>query len=60
MAMLMEPYLPTFDVRDSHGLRVVGPADTVSAVLRSLDRTHAWIVQALFALCSLPTRVPRP
>ena len=44
MAMLMEPYLPTFEVRDSHELRVVGPADTAYAVLRCLDLTHAWIV----------------
>ena len=60
MAMLIELYLPTFDVRDSHELQVVALADTASAVLRSLDLTHGWIVQALFTLCSLLTRAPLP
>jgi len=58
--MLIEPYLPTVDVRDFHEVQVVAPADTACAALRSLDLTRSWIVQALFTLYSLPTRVPRP
>jgi hypothetical protein len=57
--MLIEQYLPTFDVRDYHELRVAAPADTAYAVLRSLDLTRSWIVQALFAIRSLPGRLRR-
>jgi hypothetical protein len=49
-AMLIEQYLESFDVRDYHQLRVAALADTVYAVLRSMDPTRSWIVQALFAL----------
>jgi hypothetical protein len=37
MAMLIEQYLPTCDVRDSHEGQVVALADTAYAALRSLD-----------------------
>jgi hypothetical protein len=52
--MLMEQYLPTFDVRDYHKVRVVASADTAYAVLHSLDLHCSWIVQALFAIRSPP------
>jgi hypothetical protein len=55
--MLLEQYLPTFDVRDYHEVRVVAPADTACAVLCSLDLHRSWIVQALFTICSLPSRL---
>jgi hypothetical protein len=58
-AMLIEQYLESFDVRDYHQLRVAALADTVYAVLRSMDPTRSWIVQALFALHSLPGRLRR-
>jgi hypothetical protein len=58
-AMLIEQYLESFDVRDYHELRVAALADTAYAVLRSLDPTRSWIVQALFALRSLPGRLRR-
>jgi hypothetical protein len=59
MAMLIEEYLPTFDVRDYHDVQVVAPADAAYATLRSLDLTRSWIVQALFAIRSLPSRLRR-
>jgi hypothetical protein len=55
--MLIEQYLPTFDVRDYREVRVVAPAETAYAVLRSLDLQRSWIVQALFAIRSLPSRL---
>jgi hypothetical protein len=55
--MLSEQYLPTFDVRDCHEARVAAPADAAYAVLRSLDLTRSWIVQTLFAIRSLPSRL---
>jgi hypothetical protein len=46
--MLIAQYLPAFDVRDSHELRVAAPADTAYAALCSLDLQRSWVVQALF------------
>jgi hypothetical protein len=57
--MLIEQYLPTFDVRDYHEKQVVASAETAYAVLRSLDLNRSWIVQALFAMRSLPSRLLR-
>jgi hypothetical protein len=54
--MLIARYLLTFDVRGYHEARVVAPADTAYAVLRSLDLNRPWIVQALFIIRSLPSR----
>jgi hypothetical protein len=47
-AILMEPYLLTFDVQDDHEMRV--------AALRSRDLQRAWIVRALFAIRRLQGR----
>jgi hypothetical protein len=58
-AMLIAQYLPTYDVRDYHEAEVRAPADTAYAVLRALDLNRSWIVQALFALRSLPSRLLR-
>lgn len=55
--MLIERYLPTYDVRDYHEAQVATPAATAYAVLRSLDLTQSWTVQALFAIRSLPGRL---
>jgi hypothetical protein len=57
--MLIAQYLPTFDVRDYHETQVRAPADTAYAVLRALDLNRSWIVQALFTLRSLPSRLLR-
>jgi hypothetical protein len=40
-AMLIERYLPTYDVRDYHEAHVATPAETAYAVLRSLDLTQS-------------------
>jgi hypothetical protein len=55
--MLIERYVPTYDVRDYHEARVTAPAKAAYAVLRSLDLNRSWIVQALFAIRSLPGRL---
>lgn len=41
MAMLIERYLPTFDVRDYHEVQLAVPADRAYVVLRSLDLTRS-------------------
>jgi hypothetical protein len=57
--MLIERYLPTYDVRDYHEARVAAPAQAAYGVLRSLDLNRSWIVQALFTIRSLPSRLLR-
>jgi hypothetical protein len=57
--MLIEQYLPTYDVQDYHEAPVRAPAETAYAVLRALDLNHSWIMQALFTLRSLPSRLLR-
>ena len=57
--MLIEQYLPTYDVQDYHEAPVRAPAETAYAVLRALDLNRSWIMQALFTLRSLPSRLLR-
>ena len=57
--MLIDSSLPTYDVREYHQVRVEAPAGTAYAVLRSFDLNRSWIVQTLFAIRSLSSRVLR-
>ena len=57
--MLIDSYLPTYDVRDYHQVRVEVPAGTAYSVLRSFDRNRSWNVQMLLAIHSLSSRVLR-
>ena len=57
--MLIEQYLPTYDVQDYHEAPVRAPAETAYAVLRALDLNRSWIMQALFTVRSLPSRLLR-
>ncbi len=54
--MLIDKYLPTFDVRDYHEAHVVtDPAQTYTT-FRSLDLTDSRIVRILFAIRTIPLR----
>lgn len=55
--MLIDKYLPDFDVREHHEARVEAPADAIYAALRSLDLNRSWTVRTLCALRSLPSRL---
>jgi hypothetical protein len=55
--MLIAQYMPTFDVRDYHEIQVMAPVATAYAALRSLDVNRSWVVQTLFTLRSLPSRL---
>jgi hypothetical protein len=57
--MFIEQYLPTYDVRDYHEAQVMAPATTAYAALRALDLNRSWMVQALFTVRSLPSRLLR-
>lgn len=56
-AMLIEQYLPTFDVRDYHELAVQGEPERAYAALRSVDFNRSSLVRALFAVRTLPSRL---
>ena len=55
--MLIEKYLPTFDVRDYHELAVQGEPERAYAALRSVDFNRSRLVRALFAVRTLPSRL---
>jgi hypothetical protein len=52
--MLLDEFLPDFDVRASHALRVAAPRDRVYASLRTVDFDHWGLMRLLFALRALP------
>ena len=55
--MLIEKYLPTFDVREYHELAVQGEPERAYAALRSVDFNRSRLVRTLFAVRTLPTRL---
>ena len=52
--MLIDLYLPQYDVRERHRTRVAAPPKVVYAALRSVDLAASPIVRALFLLRTLP------
>lgn len=55
--MLIEKYLPGFDVRDYHELAVQGEPERAYAALRSVDFNRSSLVRVLFAVRNLPSRL---
>ena len=53
---LLDKFIPLWDVRECHELRVAAPASRAFQVLRDLDVNRALIVKALFWLRELPSR----
>src|SRR5688572_3888299 len=56
-SMLIEKYLPTFDVREYHELAVQGEPERAYTALRSVDFNRSRLVRALFAARTLPSRL---
>jgi len=56
-SMLIEKYLPTFDVREYHELAVQGEPERAYAALRSVDFNHSRLIRTLFAVRTLPGRL---
>jgi len=56
---LLDKFLPLWDVREWHELRVSAPADRAFSALRNLDVNRAPVVKALFWLRSIPSRFSR-
>ena len=52
--MLIDQFLPDFDVTEFHETRVAAEPTLVYAALRQADLADAWVVRALFGLRGLP------
>ena len=62
--MLIDRYLPSFDVRDRHEGRFAAEPAKVYSTFRSLDLNRSLVIRAIFAIRGLPSRLgdtrPRP
>src|SRR5262249_1584830 len=58
--MLVDDFLPEFDVRTHHAIRVAAPPDRVYACLWETDFDHWGLTRALYALRTLPAFVSAP
>ncbi|MBF0549084.1 MAG: hypothetical protein HQK60_00985 [Deltaproteobacteria bacterium] len=52
--MIIDQFLPDYDVSASYHISVQAPIDTVYSVARSLNMRESWIVRWLFKLRRLP------
>ncbi|MBF0509972.1 MAG: hypothetical protein HQK57_13735 [Deltaproteobacteria bacterium] len=52
--MIIDQFLPHYDVRTSYRIRVNAPVETVYSVARSLDMRDSRLVRCLFGLRRLP------
>ena len=57
--MLLDRYLPVFDVRDHHQILVKAEAAQAYAAARAMDIMTSPVIRWLFALRTLPARVRR-
>jgi len=58
--MLLDDYLPEFDVRTSYVIRIAASPAMVYASLRTASFDHWGIMQALYAVRKLPSFPSRP
>ena len=52
--MLLDEFLPEFDVRASYAIRIAAPPDRVYAGLRTADFDHWGLMRVLVGLRGLP------
>jgi hypothetical protein len=58
--MLLDDYLPAFDVRASYATRIVAPPERAYACLRAADFDHWGATRVLYALRALPAFATSP
>lgn|SRR5262245_3865168 len=58
--MLLDDFLPEFDVRTHHAIRVAAPRDHVYACVWRTDFDYWGLTRALYAVRTLPTFVSSP
>jgi hypothetical protein len=54
--MIIDRYMPAFDLRHYHETRVDADSSVAYTALRALDLEESWLVRLLFAIRSLPSR----
>jgi len=52
--MLIDQFMPAFDVAERHGIVIRAPADRAYAGIRSVDLTRSFVIRSLFALRGFP------
>jgi hypothetical protein len=57
--MLIDEYLPQYDVARRYRTRIAGTPETIYAAARRVDFAGSWIVRTLFAVRSLPALLTR-
>lgn len=57
--MLIDQWMPEFDVASQHQIEIHAPSDKVYKALRQIDLRHSLIVMMLFRLRGLPVVVNR-
>ena len=58
--MLLDDFLPEFDVRASYAIRIVAPPDRIYASLRTADFDHWGLTRVLMSLRALPALLSEP
>jgi hypothetical protein len=57
--MLIDRFMPVFDVSEQHLIRVKAPADRTYKALRMVDLTQSRVIRSLFAVRGIPRLVRR-
>jgi hypothetical protein len=57
---LLDRFLPAWDVRETHGIRVHAPAERILDAVRQVTPADAPLLRALFALRGLPAGAREP
>jgi len=52
--MLIDEFMPAFDVAERHGIVIRAPAERAYAAIRSVDLTRSFVIRSLFALRGFP------
>jgi hypothetical protein len=58
--MLIDDFLPTYDVRERHRIKVYAPIEKVYAAVRQLDLSRARLSMLLFRLRGIPAGITAP
>lgn len=53
--MMIDDYLPEFDFKERHSIRIAATVDTVFRALKEADLCESWVARFLFRLRGLPT-----
>jgi hypothetical protein len=57
---LLDRFLPSWDVRETHGIRIDAPSERILEAVREATPAEAPLLRALFALRGLPTGAGAP